>query len=143
MSIETTEFVAEDRSWDLGPHGNDPGSNPNAALLVSLFTAGTHYPKGFIPSGTLLGKVTATGLYGPFDPAATDGRQVAAGHLFASRPVRTGVARIPGALKVHGFVNPARLPLQSGTGSLTDAARVHLHGIHYSDKPTILEGGEG
>jgi len=34
-------------------------------LDLSLFSAG-HYVDGFIPSGTLLGKVTATGLLGPY-----------------------------------------------------------------------------
>lgn len=34
-------------------------------LDLSLFAAG-HYVNGFIPSGTLLGKVTASGLYGPY-----------------------------------------------------------------------------
>lgn len=36
-----------------------------ATLDLSLFSAG-HYVNGFIPSGTLIGKVTATALYGPY-----------------------------------------------------------------------------
>ncbi len=32
-----------------------------------------------IEPGTVLGKISASGAYGPFDPAATDGREVPAG----------------------------------------------------------------
>ncbi len=141
ITVRGGDFQVENRSWLLGPHGTDPGSNPSLTLLVSLFTAGTHYPNGFVPSGIVLGKVTASGVYGPYDPAAVDGREVAAELLFGSLPVRTGATRLAGAGFHHGSVNPARLPIQSGTGALTDAARLNLHGISFSDKVTVIPEG--
>lgn len=86
--------------------GREPGG---VTLDVAKFTAGTHYPDGYLKSGTVLGKVTATGLYGPYDNAASDGREVARGHLLASLNVGT-LTKIGGALLVHGFVTEAKLP---------------------------------
>lgn len=126
LGVTRSEIQAENRSWLRGPHGTEPGANPNATLLVSLFTAGIHYPNGYIPSGIVLGKVTATGVYGPYDSAATDGRETAAGLLFGSLTVIPGIDRVGGAIVRHGFVNPAKLPIQSGTGSLDAAARTDL-----------------
>lgn len=66
IGVETTSQPVDDRSWDLSPHGSEPGTTPSITLDVSAFTAATHYPDGYIPSGTPLGKITATGLYGPY-----------------------------------------------------------------------------
>jgi hypothetical protein len=125
LNVTRQTLQAENRSWLRGPHGTEPGANPNATLLVSLFTPGTHYPNGFIPSGIVLGKVTATGQYGPYDNTATDGRQTAAGFLFGSQTI-DGATVVASGLVIHGFVNPAKLPLQSGTGSLDAPARAEL-----------------
>ena len=66
ISVLSTPFQVEKRSWLLGPHGTGPGDNPSITLDVSAFTAGVHYPNGFIPSGTPLARITASGLYGPY-----------------------------------------------------------------------------
>lgn len=66
ISVLTTNYQVEKRSWLLGTHGTGPGDNPSITLDVSAFTAGVHYPNGYIPSGTNLAKITATGLYGPY-----------------------------------------------------------------------------
>lgn len=67
-SIEVTQtpYQVEKRSWLLSQHGTDPGTTPSITLDISAFTAGVHYPNGYIPSGTALAKITATGLYGPY-----------------------------------------------------------------------------
>lgn len=44
-------------------------------------------------SGTVLGKVTATGAYVPYAPAAVDGSQNFAGILFEGRPIDTAAQR--------------------------------------------------
>jgi hypothetical protein len=111
IEVTTTEYQSENRSWSVGKHGWD--LTPSITLDVSKFTAGTHYPKGFVPSGIVLAKIDATGLYGPYDPAATDGRATAAGHLFSSLNV-AGKTRVGGALFIHGGVFESRLP--SGHG---------------------------
>lgn len=134
MSVESTQTYATDsRGWLWGPHGTEPGTTPSITLDISKFTAGTHYPNGFIPSGTVLGKITASGLYGPYEPAAADGRQTAVGLLFSLVVPRTDTSKpIGGALLVHGFVNAAKLPFQSGIGALDANARTALRLLHIS-----------
>jgi hypothetical protein len=66
ISVSTSAYQVEKRSWLLSQHGTDPGTTPSITLDVSAFTAGVHYPNGYIPSGTNLAKITATGLYGPY-----------------------------------------------------------------------------
>lgn len=132
---------AEKRSWLLGPHGTEPGTTPSITLDISKFTAGTHYPNGFIPSGTVVSKVTATGLWGPYDSTASDGRQTVGdgtiGILFNSVPAlnHAGVARTKfgTAVLVHGFVNTLKLPFaSSATGGLAAAAQTALRLIHFT-----------
>jgi hypothetical protein len=66
ISVSSASYQVDRRSWLLSPHGTDPGATPSITLDVSAFTAGVHYPNGYIPSGTPLGKITASGLYGPY-----------------------------------------------------------------------------
>lgn len=66
ISVSSVSYQVEKRSWLLSPHGTDPGTTPSITLDVSAFTAGVHYPNGYIPSGTNLAKITASGLYGPY-----------------------------------------------------------------------------
>lgn len=132
ISVTTTAYQVEDRSWLLSEHGTDPGTTPSITLDVSAFTAGTHYPNGYIKSGTPLGKITATGLYGPYDNAAVDGRQTAEGLLFSSvkvpNPADTTVD-VGGAMVVHGFVKLSRLP---AAPVLDAAGQADLKLIHFT-----------
>jgi len=66
ISVRWTEYQIEKRDWLLGSHGTGPGDNPSIVLDVSAFTGAVHYPNGYIPSGTPLAKITASGLYGPY-----------------------------------------------------------------------------
>lgn len=66
IGVQETEYQVEDRSWDLSPHGSEPGTTPSITLDVSAFTKATHYANGYFPSGLPLGKISATGLYGPY-----------------------------------------------------------------------------
>ena len=113
ISVHSSGYQVEDRSWLVGTHGTD--LTPSVTLDISKFTKNTHYPNGFIPSGTALGKVTATGLYGPYDNSASDGRETAVGLLFSSvRAIDTStgsaLSKVGGARFVHGLVNAAKLP---------------------------------
>lgn len=132
LGIRTTTYGVEKRGWLWGPHGTEPGTNPSITLDLTTFVAGTHYPQGYIPSGCVLGKITASGKYGPYDSAATDGRQTAAGILFDSETVNTGQTQAVNALFVHGFVDPARLPFQSGSGAASAAAKTSLNLIYWA-----------
>lgn len=66
IAVTSTPFQVERRSWLLSQHGTDPGTTLSITLDVSAFTAATHYPNGYIPSGCNLAKITASGLYGPY-----------------------------------------------------------------------------
>jgi hypothetical protein len=71
LLAQTTEtFGVEDQSWLGSEHGTS--SARTITLDTSAFTAGTHYPNGFFPSGLPLGRITATGLYGPYAGRANE-----------------------------------------------------------------------
>ncbi|MFG3014297.1 head decoration protein [Streptomyces cinerochromogenes] len=112
LSLKTESFTQDRRNWLGSAHGTD--APVSVTLDVSKFTAGTHYPDGFIKSGIPLGKVTATGWYGPYDDAATDGRQTLVGFLFTAQDVNArGVAstKVVGSMLLHCFIREAKLPL--------------------------------
>lgn len=116
ISVHSTSYQVDNRQWLVGTHGVDV--TPGLTLDISKFTKSTHYPNGFIPSGTALGKVTTSGLYGPYDNTASDGREVCAGLLFSfcravDQQGNTN-SKVGGARFVHGVVNAAKLPANSG-----------------------------
>jgi hypothetical protein len=136
ISVTTTASQVENRSWLLsGPEGVGPGWTPSVTLDISKFTAGTHYPNGYIPSGTALAKVTATGLYGPYDSTASDGREIVTGDrnglLFGSVPVRSGSTKVGGARVIHGVVDETKLPFQSGAGAVSATLKTALRLIFF------------
>lgn len=113
ISVRTTgTYQVEDRSWLGSAHGTT--ATRTITLDTSAFTAGTHFPAGYIKSGTVLGRITATGLYGPYSNAASDGREVAAGLLWNSTTVSTGGADVMAPLLEHGVVIEAKLPTNHG-----------------------------
>lgn len=61
--ISEGPWLPEDRSWLGSAHGTE--STVTITLDISAFTANTHYPNGFIPSGTVLARLD-TGIYGPY-----------------------------------------------------------------------------
>lgn len=118
---QTTEtFGNEDHSWLRSQHGTE--AIETAVLDLSTFTKGTHYPDGYIKSGEPLGKITATGLYGPYDTAASDGRETLVGHLFTTQAVREGGGDILANLLAHGKVVEARLPHPVDAAAKADVA---------------------
>lgn len=58
-------------------------------------------------AGTVLGRITASGQYGPYDDAAGDGRDVAVGILLTTVNLRHGDAVV--AMMDSGVVHEARL----------------------------------
>lgn len=132
INVRRSTFQSENRSWLRGPDGTVPGDNPSIVLDVSKFTAGTHYPNGFIPSGTVLGKITASGMYGPYLAAATDGTETAAEILFSSVTIN-GATRLGGAGLHKGEVIPSKLPFSTGAGALDAAAQADLKLVNFSE----------
>jgi hypothetical protein len=115
LGITTVSTGGSDQSWLASRHGLDNGQP--RTLDISKFTSGTHYDAKtkVIPSGVALGIVTATGLSGPFDAAATDGREVLDGYLIAPEPVgRADGSVAPTVIvgvQVHGLIHQNRLPV--------------------------------
>lgn len=64
IGVFTQPLLAEDLSWDLTPPGQ--GFDVGGTLLISAFTQAQHFPNGYLPSGTVLGKITSSGLWGPY-----------------------------------------------------------------------------
>ncbi len=116
ITLQPTEtWTAEDRSWLGSRDGTEV--TQTITLDTSTFTEGTHYPNGYIPSGTVLGMITATGLFGPYDNAASDGRQTAVGFLFSNTKVRNGGPDVGAAIHWRGVIRSSRLPSNSGLDS--------------------------
>ncbi|MFE5093211.1 head decoration protein [Streptomyces sp. NPDC056638] len=123
LSLKTESFTQDRRDWLGSAHGTD--APVSATLDVSKFTAGTHYPDGYIKSGVPLGKITATGLYGPYDDAATDGRQTLVGFLFTAQDVnarRVASTKVVGSMLIHCFIREAKLPVAVDAAGKTDVA---------------------
>lgn len=113
LSLRTDTYQQEDQSWLGSAHGTDMGRS--ITLKTSAFTAGTHYPNGYFPSGLPLGRYTSggnTGLYGPYTAGASDGTQNLAGFLLCSLDAPTvNTTNVAGALLEHGRVIVSKLPI--------------------------------
>lgn len=105
--LKTETLGAGDQSWLGSTHGITECRTE--ILDISAFTAGTHYPDGFIKSGTPLAKVG--GLLVPYDSTegVTTNAGVLAGHLFTDQPV-VGTADFGVPLLDHGRVRAAKVP---------------------------------
>lgn len=115
ISVTTEAWTVEDRSW-LGSRDGTQYTE-TITLYTPAFTAATHYPDGFVPSGTVLGRITTgagTGMYGPYVAGATDGRQNPEGFLFNSTRMRTGGPNVGAPLHWRGVIKTDRLPANSG-----------------------------
>lgn len=64
LTQKSISFSQDRRDWLGSQHGTD--APRSITLDVSKFTSGTHYPDGYLKSGIALGKISATGLYGPY-----------------------------------------------------------------------------
>lgn len=128
ISVRSTSYQVDDRAWAIGTHGFD--ITPSVTLDLTKFTKATHFPNGYIPSGTVIAKITASGLYGPYDDALANGQEVASGLLFsflrAIDPQGNTLTKVGGALFVHGAVKESKLPTNSGinANAKTDLSKI-------------------
>ncbi|WP_069752965.1 head decoration protein [Streptomyces sp. EN16] len=123
LNLKVESFTQDRRDWLGSAHGTD--APVSITLDVSKFTAGTHYPDGYIKSGIFLGKITATGLYGPYDDAASDGRQTAVGVHFTAQDTnarRVTSTKVVGSMLVHCFIREAKLPAAIDAAGKADVA---------------------
>jgi len=98
-----------DLSWLGSLHGI--GNARTETIDISAFTAATHFPNGYIPSGFPLAKVG--GLMVPYDPTVgvTTNAGVLAGHLLTDYRVVGGSAGTDTAAPVidHGRVKASKV----------------------------------
>lgn len=127
ISVTSTSYNVEKRSWLLGLHGTDPGANPTATLDVSTFTSGTHYPNGYIPSGTMVSRL-ASGLWTFFD--TTNGLE----HGLTFSIVKVNAADLTQdfatGIVQHGFVDYNKLP--TGGRAVIATARTNMPLINFT-----------
>lgn len=112
------------------------GTSPNVSVSTGTGGANAHYVNGYIPSGTAIGLVTATGLFGPYDDGASDGRQTCYGFTYGDvRAVRqngTVASKVgTGAVVYDAVVSVSKLPFQSGTGSIDANGKADLPNIRF------------
>ncbi|MFG2956396.1 head decoration protein [Streptomyces sp. NPDC048291] len=130
--ITYAESATADRPWLASRHGLD--TPLTITLDTALFTEGTHYtppafgqPRNVMKAGMPLGRVTATGLYGPWDTTATDGRATFTGFLLADVPFTQDGSRAGAALLWHGVIAAAQIPVHLDPAAITDStAQIHF-----------------
>ena|SRR5689334_11028397 len=124
LTLRSINFSQDRRDWLGSQHGTDV-LRP-ITLDVSTFTAGTHYPDGYLKSGIPLGKITASGKYGLYNDAASDGRQTCVGLLATGVEVinHRGQAStsVNGSMFLHGFVVLSKLPVTLDANGQADVA---------------------
>lgn len=121
----------ENFSWLGSAHGAD--STQTITLVKSLFAAKSYYTTNqLIPGGVALGKVTAGGatqdMYGPYDDAASDGRQVMVGHLFGTKSVTGSGLYIGAAILLHGMVRLSKLTAITAAHGVDAAGQADVAG---------------
>jgi len=105
--LKTETYGPGDQSWLGSTHGL--GNARTEMVDISAFTKATHFPDGYLPSGTPVAKVG--GVLVPYDgtEATVDGAGVLAGHILTDQPT-DGVTDFAAPLLDHGRVKADRVP---------------------------------
>lgn len=106
--LVSESFNAGDQSWLGSSHGLRNARTET--LDISAFTANTHYPNGYIPSGLPVAKVG--GKLVPYDATegTVTGAGILAGFVLTDQPVvGSGDFGVP--VLDHGRVKVAKLPV--------------------------------
>jgi hypothetical protein len=122
LTPRTTTYQTSRQDWLGSAHGTD--ATESVTLNLALFTAGTHFPNGYLASGEPLGKVTASGLYGPYVDGASDGTQTCVGVLYTDVQIKSGVTtgNFGAAILTHGRVINSKLPRVIDAAGIVDIA---------------------
>lgn len=112
--LTSETFGSGDQSWLGSSHGIHECRTET--LDISAFTEATHYPNGYIPSGTPVAKVG--GVLVPYTSAeaTTTNAGVLAGFLFTDQKV-VGTSDFAVPVLDHGRVKSALVP--DGTDAFT------------------------
>jgi hypothetical protein len=114
LSSET--FGGGDQSWLGSSHGIRNARTET--IDISAFTANTHYPNGYIPSGTPVAIVS--GLAVPYDVTVgtTTGAGILAGFILTDQKV-VGTTDFGAPVLDHGRINTAKVPFASFVKPIT------------------------
>lgn len=118
--LQQETFGSGDMSWLGSGHGI---RNARTGIIdISAFTANTHYPDGYIPSGTPV--ALSAGLLVPYDKteATTTGAGILAGFILTDQKV-VGTADFGAPLLDHGRINVAKVPYSGGFAAPAAAAK--------------------
>ena len=155
-SLTTTTYAAENHSWLGSAEGleHTRGCTIRKAALV----AGTHYPNGYIPSGTPLARYTSgpyAGMFAPVAAIATEVKTVTItgtptggtctltldGATTGSIAYNAAASAVQSALEAIATINPGDVVVTGSAGgpwTLTFAGR-----YAGTDVPTLTASGSG
>lgn len=127
-ALKTSSFTLDDNDCIQSKFGT---TDARSVLIdMTTFTAGTHYPNGVLPKGTVLALRTSDSVTVAYNDGGSGGAATAVGVLLNSIRVSatgaTAAAKVGGALMWHGVIKAASAPFQSGVGGLDAAAKVDL-----------------
>ena len=135
VNITTESWSVDSKEWLATRKGFD--TCRSVTLDLSLFTSGDGCgADDYIPSGTVIGLVTASGLYGPYNPTATDGTETAAGHIFEAARItdsdKNAFTRAVVPMLWEGVVIASKLLVFSGAkGEIDTAGKADLTHVRY------------
>lgn len=128
MKSET--YGAGDQSWLGSAHGIYNGRTET--VDISAFTAGTHYPNGYIPSGSPVALVG--GLLVPYDKteATVTGAGILAGFILTDQPIPSGsTADFAAPLLDHGRVIVSKVPYNNTFTFATPVAAAKSAAVNF------------
>lgn len=103
MRVKSETFGGGDTSWLGSNHGTDNART--STLVVANFTAGTHYPNGYFPSGLPVNAADEANLK-PYTGATGE----ALGFVLFDQPI-DGQERLAAPVVRHGIVRVNKLPV--------------------------------
>ncbi len=101
--LKTETFGSGDQTWLASDHAI--GNAHTGTIHLSAFTAATHYPNGYLPSGLIV-NIANLGAIAPF--TGTEGGKL--GFVLFNQPV-VGSGDFAAAVIWHGSINKANLPV--------------------------------
>lgn len=118
ITVTTTTFTAGGRPWlQFEAEGVIGAVATNWGRIdFTAFTAGTHYPNGYIPSGVLLALNTSTQKLVPYVAAGANGTGTPLGFLYNDTAVPADLTRSPAVATLGAFCVVLTAKLPSGNG---------------------------
>ena len=101
--LKTETFGSGDQTWLASDHAI--GNAHTGTIHLSAFTAGTHYPNGYIPAGTPVDVASESAVV-PY----VDGANAKLGFILTDQQVFANSGDIAAPILRHGMIIAAKLP---------------------------------